>query len=158
MSAPDTEVYSLLVPLAGSRLIVPRTCVADLMAYKLPAQVPGAPPWYLGTTGWNGREIPLVSFESMCGEELPPASSRARVVVFHALLGRLDCEAFGLLVQGFPQLVRMRAEMLQPDSLYDRPVRAPVLSRVRLLRDGALIPDLEQMEAVIADETSVATR
>jgi hypothetical protein len=29
---------------------------------------------------------------------------------------------------------------------------------VRLLRDGALIPDLEQMEAVIADETSVATR
>lgn len=158
MSARDTEVYSLIVPLAGSRLLVPRTCVADLMPYQLPAQVPGAPPWYLGTTSWNGREIPLISFEGMCGEELPPMSSRARVVVFHALLGRLDCEAFGLLVQAFPQLVRMSAEMLQPDPLYVRPARAPVLCRVHMLRDGVQIPDLEQMEAWIADETSVATR
>lgn len=154
MSDRVSEVYSLLVPLLDGRLIVPRTCVAEVAGYQLPTQVLGAPPWYLGTLAWNGRQIPLVSFEALCGAPLPPPSSRTRVVVFHALLGKLDSAAFGILAQGFPQLVRIGADMLRADLGYVRPDRAPVLCRARMLNDAPLIPDLEQLERMIAEETS----
>ena len=154
MSERVSEVYSLLVPLADGRLIVPRTCVAEVVGYPLPAQVPGAPPWYIGSMSWSGKQIPLVSFEGLCGTSLPPASSRTRVVVFHALLGKLDGGAFALLAQGFPQLVRISADMLRADLTYVKPPRAPVLCRVRMLKDSPLVPDLEQLELAIAEETS----
>src|SRR4051812_39342355 len=88
MNERVSEVYSLLVPLADGRLIVPRTCVAEVVGYQLPAQVIGAPPWYLGSLAWNGKQVPLVAFEGLCGAPLPNPSSRTRVVVFHALLGK----------------------------------------------------------------------
>ena len=154
MNERVSEVYSLLVPLLEGRLIVPRTCVAEVAGYQLPAQVLGAPPWYLGSIAWGGKQIPLVSFEGLCGAPLPQSSSRTRVVVFHALLGKLECGAFGVLAQGFPQLVRISADMLRADLTYSKPERAPVLCRVRMLKDSPLIPDLEQLELAIAEETS----
>lgn len=153
MTERVSEIYSLLVPLLDGRLIVPRTCVAEVVGYQLPTQVLGAPPWYLGAMAWGGKQIPLVSFEGMSGMSLPPPSSRTRVVVFHALLGKLDCGAFGILAQGFPQLVRISADMLRADMGYLRPGRAPVLCRTRMLNDSPLIPDLEQLERAIAEET-----
>jgi chemosensory pili system protein ChpC len=103
---------------------------------------------------WNGKQIPLVSFEGLCGAPLPSPSSRTRVVVFHALLGKLESGAFGVLAQGFPQLVRISADMLRADLTYARPARAPVLCRARMLKDSPLVPDIEQLELTIAEETS----
>ena len=157
MNERVSEIYSLLVPLLEGRLIVPRSCVAEVVGYQLPTQALGVPPWYLGSLAWNGKQIPLVSFEGMSGAPLPPPSSRTRVVVFHALLGKLDCGAFGLLAQGFPQLVRISGDMLRADLAYARPERSPVLCRVRMLKDSPLVPDLEQMELMIVDETSATT-
>ena len=38
----------------------------------------GAPPWYIGTVPWNGKAVPLVSFEGACGQMIPPASGTHR--------------------------------------------------------------------------------
>ncbi len=45
MSELRDELYSLLVPLAGERLIVPRACVAEVIGYQAPAEMTNAPPW-----------------------------------------------------------------------------------------------------------------
>ena len=157
MSERVAEVYSLLIPLLDGRLIVPRTCVAEVIGSQLPAPVLGAPPWYLGTIPWNGKPVPLVSFETLSGALLAPASTRTRVVVFHALLGKLEAGAFAIVAQGFPQLVRISGDMVRADLSYVRPARAPVLCRVRMLKDSPLVPDLEQLELMIAEETSAST-
>ena len=54
MSDLRDELYSLLVPLAGERLIVPRACVAEVIGYQAPAEMTNAPPWYAGLVSWNG--------------------------------------------------------------------------------------------------------
>lgn len=77
-------------------------------------------------------------------------------MLLHALLGKLECGVFGVLAQGFPQLVRIGPEMLRADLSYVRPDRAPVLCRTRMLSDTPLVPDLEQLELTIAEETSAA--
>jgi chemosensory pili system protein ChpC len=62
------ELYGLLVPLADERLLVPRACVAEVIAWSQPAAMPGAPAWYSGTVAWNGRTIPVISFEGTLGK------------------------------------------------------------------------------------------
>jgi chemosensory pili system protein ChpC len=156
MSEGAGEIYSLLVPLAVGRLLVPRACVAEIVGYQVPTTMMGAPQWYLGLVNWNGRQVPLVSFEGMCGQPLPAVSARSRMVVLHALGERLDAGAFAILAQGFPQLVRVSADVVRPDASYAVPDRDPVLCRVRMLNETPWIPDLERIEVMIADETSVA--
>ena len=58
MDIPVTELYSLLIPLIDERLILPRASVAEVIGYQSLEEMAGAPAWYLGTVGWNGRSVP----------------------------------------------------------------------------------------------------
>src|ERR1700688_2009869 len=94
MSDLRDDLYSLLVPLAGERLIVPRACVAEVIGYQPPAEMTNAPPWYVGLVSWGGRSVPIVSFEGAFGQPLPSVSSRTRIVIFHASSGMLPAGYF----------------------------------------------------------------
>jgi hypothetical protein len=52
--------------------------------------------------------------------------------------------------------VRVSAEVIQPDMSAAVPESDPVVCRVRMLNETPWIPDLERLEVMIADETSVA--
>jgi chemosensory pili system protein ChpC len=156
MSELRDELYSLLVPLAGERLIVPRSCVAEVISYQPPVEMPNAPPWYLGVLSWSGRSVPIVAFEGAFGQALPTVSNRTRIVIFHATGDRLPGGFFGMLTQGFPQLVRVNAEVVRPDTSRSFSERSPVICQVRMVNETPLIPDLEQLERMIAEETSAA--
>jgi chemosensory pili system protein ChpC len=157
MSGMRDELYSLLVPLAGERLIVPRVCVAEVIGYQPPAEMTNAPPWYLGVVTWGERSVPVVSFEGAFGQALPAVSSRTRIVIFHAFAGLLPGGHFGVLTQGFPQLVRVNADVIRPDPSRGFSERSPVICQVRMVNETPLIPDLQRLEQMIAEETSVMT-
>jgi chemosensory pili system protein ChpC len=149
------ELYSLLVPLVGERLIVPRACVAEVISYQPPSGMNNAPPWYAGLVSWSNRSVPIVSFEGAFGQALPTVTSRTRIVIFHASGGKLPAGYFGMLTQGFPQLVRVNADVVRPDPSRSFPERAPVICQVRMVNETPLIPDLHRLEEMIAEETSV---
>src|SRR5690242_21929819 len=78
MAERVTEIYSLLVPLTEGRLIIPRSCVAEVIGFQTPSEMTGAPPWYIGTVPWNGKAVPLISFRGRLrptdsAPERPPA-------------------------------------------------------------------------------------
>jgi chemosensory pili system protein ChpC len=157
MSAALDELYSLLVPLAEGRLVVPRACIAEVAGYSQPETINGAQPWLLGKMDWNGRSIPLASFEGACGEAMPRTGPRSRVVVFRTMTDTLRSGFYGLVTQGFPQLVRVNPGVLSPDAVSDWPVDSPILCRVRMVNQRPLIPDLERLEQMIAAELDQAT-
>ena len=78
MNAAAEELYSLLVPLAEDRLIVPRACVAEVVRYSKPVQEPGSQNWMLGIINWNGRALPVVSFAGTIGKDIPAVTGRTR--------------------------------------------------------------------------------
>lgn len=153
MSVEVEELYSLLVPLADDRLIVPRACVAEVVRFSEPEQEEGAHSWMLGTVAWNGRSLPIVSFEGALGQDIPAATGRTRIVVFFASTGQLKNGYFGVITQGFPQLVRVNKDVLKLDSKDGWPEAAPVLCRVRMINEFPLIPNLEMLEAMLARES-----
>ncbi len=151
MSNHSNELYSLLVPLGQERLIVPRACVAEVVGYRPTAErLASAPAWLLGRMNWNGRLIPLLSFEGACGLETPEPSNRTRVVVFYVIGGELDSGYYGILTQGFPQLVRVNPDVLQPEDK-EWPASTPVICQLRMINEYPLVPHLEQLETMICE-------
>jgi len=154
VSTAEEELYSLLVPLADERLIVPRACVAEVVRYTPPVQREDHNSWMLGTIGWNGRDLPVVAFEGAIGKEIPAPTGRTRVVVFYSSTGGIRSGFFGVLTQGFPQLVRVNEDVLKLDSTEGWPPDAPVLCRVKMINEFPLIPNLEKLEGMIAGEAN----
>ncbi|AMN45797.1 chemotaxis protein [Steroidobacter denitrificans] len=150
------ELYSLLVPLAHERLIVPRACVAEVVTWQAPETMHGAPPWYLGTIRWSGRPVPVVAFEAACGQAVPTPGTRTRIVIFVALSGALSSGYFGVMTQGFPQLVRLNADVVKADPSRSFGERGPILCQVQMLNESPLIPDFAWMEQMISEETCAA--
>ena len=127
---------------------MPRVCVAEVVGFTEPrAAAPGAPDWFLGVVNWNGRELPLVSFEATIGKAVPESRHRTRIVVFHAMGGD---GYFGILTQGFPQLVRVNPDVLSPDPDRSWNDQQPVICRIRMINEYPLIPDLEQLTAMVS--------
>ncbi|MDH4046812.1 MAG: chemotaxis protein CheW [Gammaproteobacteria bacterium] len=153
MSDESEELYSLLVPLAEDRLIVPRACVAEVVRFGKADVSQGGENWMVGSVNWNGRALPVVSFEGMIGKDIPAPTGRTRIVVFYSTSGRLKIGYFGVLTQGFPQLVRVNRQVLRLDSADGWADSAPILCKVKMINEYPLIPDLEKIELMIAEET-----
>jgi chemosensory pili system protein ChpC len=156
MNAVTDEIYCLLVPLADDRLLVPRSCVTEVINYQAPTPMEGAPPWYLGTVAWGGRRVPLVSFEAACGRNPPRASGRTRIVVMQGITGDSGPGYFAVLTQGFPQLVRLSPDVVHADDSRTFGERSPVICQVRMVNEYPLVPDFERVERMIAEETRAA--
>ena len=156
MSSDTEELYSLLIPLTEDRLIVPRACVAEVVRFSSPEKEAGAHDWMLGSVTWNGRPLPVISFEGALGKDVPAITGRTRIVVFYASTGQLKTGYFGVLTQGFPQLVRVNKDVLQLHTTDGWPQDAPVLCRVKMINEFPLIPNLEKLEAMLARESQQA--
>ena len=138
------------------RLIVPRACVAEVVRYTPPVQQDGNQNWMLGSISWNGRDLPVVAFEGAIGKDVPAPTGRTRVVVFYSSTGGVRSGFFGVLTQGFPQLVRVNEEVLQLEATEGWPDDAPILCRVKMINEFPLIPNLEMLEEMIAGESAQA--
>ena len=151
----EQELYSLLIPLADARLIVPRACIAEVVGFSAVEESETTPAWYLGVVGWNGRELPVISFEGACGQPLPEPGKRTRIVVFYAVGGNLSGGYFGMLTQGFPQLVRVSPGVLEAGT-EEFSENSPILAQPRMVNEYPLIPDLERLESMIIDAQAQA--
>jgi chemosensory pili system protein ChpC len=158
MTATADELYCLLVPLGEERMIVPRSCVTEVINYQVPTPMECAPAWYLGTVAWGGRRLPLVSFEAACGRKPPRVSGRTRIVVMQGITPHAESVGgqFAMLTQGFPQLMRLSPEAIQTDDLDGSGEHSPVCCRVRIQNDSPIVPDFERLEQLIAAETRPA--
>jgi chemosensory pili system protein ChpC len=150
-TAEPKELYSLLIPLRVERLLVPRMCVAEVIAFADATRNREAelPDWYLGTIDWNNRRVPVVSFDGPMPEERKGRRNRTRVVVFHAITPEVRGGFYGILTQGFPQLVRVNPDVLGLDTEQGLAADFPALCRARMIHEYPLIPDVERLEHMI---------
>ncbi|MBM4196746.1 MAG: hypothetical protein FJ197_06570 [Gammaproteobacteria bacterium] len=143
------EIYCQLIPLRQLRLIVPRTCVAEVIRYTAPEQPWPSPGWFRGFVPWGNLRVPFVSFEELCGRQSAEAGGRTRIAIFNAMSGRLDSGYFGVITEGFPQLVRVNRDVMRLDERQAWPADGPVICQVRMINEYPLIPDLERVETLL---------
>ena len=153
MSVEPKELYSLLIPLRTERLLVPRMCVAEVIAFADAAKTrdDAAPDWFLGAIEWNNRRLPIVSFDGQRGDERKSKRNRTRVVVFHAITDAIKGGYYGILTQGFSQLERVNGDVLGLETEQALPAGLPALCRARMIHEYPLIPDVERLERMIGE-------
>ena len=145
------ELYSLLVPLNQARLIVPRACVAEVVRYVSSDDGESGPDWFRGFMSWNGRRVPIVRFEELCGLAAPEPGGRTRVAIFNGLAGLVEDGVFGLLTEGFPQLVRVNRDVMEVHDEQVWPDDGPVICQIKMINEYPLIPDLEKIEQIVQE-------
>ncbi len=149
MESQVEELYSLLVPLNKGRLIVPRSCVTEVVRYVRPESAGDKPPWFRGYISWNHLQVPTINFEDLCGMTSIASGGRTRVAIFHGIAGVLKSGVFGLLTEGFPQLVRVNRDVIELDDEHAWPEDGPVICQIRMINEYPLVPDIEKLETMI---------
>lgn len=154
MARTVDELYSLLVPLNQERMILPRSVVAEVIRYAPLDREAAWPRWLRGTLEWGGRSVPVISFEDLAGLTPAEPGGRTRIAILNGISGGPAPGHFGLLTEGFPQLVRLTREVVQPAQRHHWPEGGPVLCQIRMINEYPLIPDLEAIEAMIGQALS----
>ncbi len=143
------SMHALILPTTRVPLLVPSTLTAEIMTVPKLSPLPFAQPWVLGVAGWRKRAIPIVSFEILLGDRVPPViHPRSKVVVFQPLQGHSEWDFFGLLASTDPQPYTINdANDLRPS---ETPVNSPIVGATVIIgRTAVVIPDMEAVQRMM---------
>ena len=141
------EIRGLMIPVTGTRVLLPNATVAEVITYSVPEKIADAPSWLLGRLSWRGWRLPLFSFAMLTGRTEPETVGNAKVAVLKALSGNAKMPFIAMLAQGFPRLTTITPDLLIPS--VDEGERPPgVHAHVFVRDDQAVIPNLDQIESL----------
>ena len=137
------QIHVLDFPIGQMSLVVPIANTAEVINYSEMAPIPCSQGWLLGAIGWRRRAVPVISFELMLGMAPPVPSSRAKIVVFNPLNGRMDWEFFGILAisEPHPRIIDRAAVIVVGNK--DIPTSPYIASGIRLENRLGLIPNIQ---------------
>lgn len=142
-------IKSLIVRLHHGSLILPVNLMAELVTGGdlAPSEHPGLEGWLQ----WRNRQIPVVSLESLCMQEVADESGEGKCLILHTVSTLPGLPFIALRVQG-----GLNTLDILPDTLRDdhsgNVQRCPYVARqVRASHLLCFIPDLPTIEAVVAE-------
>lgn len=138
-------IHCLTIPLHEETALLPNAAIAEVIAYKEPSPIDGAPEWFLGFFEWREKRVPLISFEAVSGKNIEAAKKNSRIAVLNTLNGSTRLPYVGILSQGIPSLAIVQEEGLVDKGNADEN-RPSVSSFVELGGIEALIPSIDEIE------------
>lgn len=115
----------LLIRLDQELFALPSRHVREVMRYREPTIVPGAPPLFLGVISQRGMILPVVQTRLVFGFGDAPLTRASRMVI----ISHDDVEA-ALLVDSVLDLVQLSQESIDPVPMVLEPARARLLRGV----------------------------
>jgi chemosensory pili system protein ChpC len=152
-SATTGDIRGVLISIGGQRLLLPNATVAEIISYRDAehAAAEGSPAWLLGDITWRQRKVPLLSLERLFGDGSDEYTYlRGRIVVCYSLLGDSERPYLGIISDGIPRLVRVGEEDIEPLPLGEAEAGMPLLARLKLKGEEAIIPDIARLSADVA--------
>lgn len=138
------ELRGVFLPIEESQLLLPNAAVAEVVSYKEPTTIPGAPEWFLGELEWRQQRIPIVSFEQALNITEKAQAKRVKIAICNTLNGSSELPFIGVVLQSIPRLVRVRTDNISYSDQED--LNPLILHKVLLQGESALIPNLDRLE------------
>ncbi|HEY0333544.1 MAG TPA: chemotaxis protein CheW [Stenotrophomonas sp.] len=147
--ANNDEIRGVLIQAGEERVLLPNATVAEVMSRVAVEPLSDMPRWLVGQIAWHGWKVPLLSFARFSGMGEEPPAVNNKVVVLKALSGHAELPYFALLTASFPQLISVPRDGLLADASEEM-LPQGVHMRVLLGEQSALLPDLDAIEATLA--------
>ncbi|MGH1487359.1 MAG: chemotaxis protein CheW [Cellvibrionaceae bacterium] len=144
-----SEIPSLLIPMAGNKLVLPTVSVAEMTPYQAPqAHQPvtaeAIPDWYLGSLSWRGVMVPMISYEMLNDGHLAEIRPESQVIILNNTGVSEQLPFLCLPTQGIPRLSRVAVNEISQNTQsvlneYDQ-------MHVFVAGEEAVIPDVGKLE------------
>lgn len=148
MSASSPEpasqrVRALLLQLQEGAIMLPHSAVQEIVQFRDPDPVDGAPDWLLGQIQWRRWTLPLASAERLLGWGFEGTRVRkAHIAVCNLLTGDDRFPCIGLVTKGVPHVVQLDSAQIEPAPIIDSPW---VAENLYFSNIEAWIPDLQAL-------------
>lgn len=139
-------INAVLIALDEDSLLLPNLAVAEVLSKDLLQKNGEGTSALAGHVLWNGKKIPVVNFEVLNGAEpQPEIPRRGRVTLLHSI-GTHSFGTIGVMTQGYPHLVTLNRDAMQPGVLRESDRRNLVMARVNISNQEVLVPDFDAIE------------
>lgn len=153
MSGATIQVRSLWVPLRDANILLPNVAVAEVGNYRVPHALEDAPDWMLGTVDWHGQSIPVISLESLCGENLPANLIHSRLMIVNSVRPDSAVQYYAIVTAGLPHSLEF--DNSRVDDVEECGHDA-LQCRIFIGRQQAVIPDLDYIQAQVEQHWKAA--
>lgn len=141
-----SHIYSVMISLAETSLILPNSAVVDVMGMDGLIKGDKGPEWLLGQAHLQHLDVPVISLEAMLGQPVPELTRKCRLVVLNAPMQPV---AFAVLSQAYPLIVTLNEVALKAVEMDEGPARKLIFSKVQVANRTAMIPDLDALAAQV---------
>lgn len=146
----ETEINSLLLPLVDRQLLLPAVTIAEMIPFQEPQKDDAAlPDWHLGDIVWRQLRIPVVSYEVMSGDRMPPRGFNCRIAILNNTGVSERLSFLGVLTQGIPRLSRVGADEIH--EVDNAEAKAFDFMYVKHAGEELIIPDVSAMQQAVLD-------
>lgn len=147
----SSVVRAQLLPLTDMQLVLPNTCIAEVINMQPIETVKKSADWLLGMVSWRGIHIPVISFEKANGVSAAEHSKNTRIAVLNSLGTDTELSFYGIISQGIPKL--MTVEKTDINAVKKPAVKLPIAQQQTMINDiAAVIPDQEKIEKMLKKE------
>ncbi len=150
MSAANTELRTLLAPIAGGSVLLAGSVVTEVIAFSELKPYQDPPAWLLGEMDWNDWKVPVISFAVLGGTaDDEKATAKNRILMLKSLSESASTPYLGILICGLPRLLKVSAAMLEnAKRLSDYP---SVYREITIREQQALIPELDELTRIVEE-------
>lgn len=145
LTKPPASLDGLLLPVGTDTLLVPMTCIAEIIEERPPlTRSPESKAWLHGWFDWRNQHIPLLAFEGLQGIGPLPLTDTSQVIIFNAIGAGAERGFFALVIDNLPHPMRFSEEQDLP--IVPSPERVGIAFATAIEDKTVLIPDLEYLE------------
>jgi len=112
----EDVIRCMLLPLAEDWLLLPNVTVAEVIAFVEPKQV-SEDGILLGHIDWRGVNVPVMSFEDVCGLAKKENSIRDRLAILYNPEGDTKKPYIGIKLTDIPKSFRAEANNLIEENI-----------------------------------------
>ena len=148
MEQAEKTIRCLLLPTSAGAFLLPNATVSEIISYTPPVPIDQTPSWLLGQINWRGWRLPLLSLSLLTELGEGASVATAKVAILKAPGRHPRMPFIGVRIQGFPRLTNVTVdelEALDSEHIHGRAVSG----WVRVRADEGIVPDLDEIEAMI---------
>lgn len=144
----ELRVRTLAMSLYGFTILLPNTLVAEVTEVASVETAANTPDWLSGFVNWRGRNVPLVSYERLLGQDTIERHDGSRMVVLNTLNGNPQLPFIAMEIQGLPHMSLLSHDMVEYED-NDKAGEPVVLSSLRVEGDSVLVPNIDVIERML---------
>jgi len=150
MAVEAKQVRGLSIPLQAIRLILPDSMIVQIVTGAEISSMANAPTWLLGTTVWQKRIIPAISFEVAANQQYDPIED-PRLLVLKSINNIEKMPFYAITLAGIPRPTRASGENMS--AVENASLSSPViLNEVLIDGEPTSIPDLDVLEEMLISQ------